>query len=203
MSVQAAIAAYHKDAGLPDPTAGELIRRIIACKTKGGWTSRPQVTSPTLVTPNITPANEPIENGRSHRLPLEHCERAGRSRKYGNSNFLRQLGPRKMPHYATDWGEAWVGDSRKLLKKLEDESIDLVVTSPPYGLLRKKEYGNERQDEYVKWFRPFAKEIYRILKNTGSLVMNIGGAWQKGQPTRAMYPYRLMLDLCDPKPKPR
>ena len=103
-----------------------------------------------------------------------------------------------MPHYATDWGEAWVGDSRKLLKKLEDESIDLVVTSPPYGLLRKKEYGNERQDEYVKWFRPFAKELYRILKNTGSLVMNIGGAWQKGQPTRAMYPYRLMLDLCDP-----
>ena len=85
-----------------------------------------------------------------------------------------------------------------MLKKLDDESVDLIVTSPPYGLLKKKEYGNENQEDYVKWFRPFAKELHRVLKTTGSLVLNIGGAWQKGQPTRSLYPYRLILDLCEP-----
>ena len=115
-----------------------------------------------------------------------------------NSHLLKHLKPSQSPLYATDLGEAWVGDSRKLLKQIDDQSIDLVVTSPPYGLLRKKEYGNEDQGDYVKWFRPFARELHRVLKPTGSLVMNIGGAWQKGQPTRALYPYRLMLDLCEP-----
>ena len=91
-----------------------------------------------------------------------------------------------------------LGIPATLLKKIPDESIDLVVTSPPYGLLKKKEYGNEDQNDYVKWFRPFAKELHRVLKSSGSLVINIGGAWQKGQPTRSLYPYRLMLDLCEP-----
>ena len=120
------------------------------------------------------------------------------SKKYGNSDFLKGLKSGHVPCYATAQGEAWVGDSRRLLKKIDDESIDLVVTSPPYGLLKKKEYGNENQDDYVKWFRPFAKELHRVLKTKGSLVINIGGAWQKGRPTRALYPYRLMLDLCEP-----
>ena len=193
-----AIAAYHKDAGQPDPTAGEQIRRVVACKTRRWRVSQPQMINPTPTIPSVTPISEPIGSGRSHPLPPEPCARSDKSKGYDNSEFLTNLGPRQKPYYVTDWGEAWVGDSRKLLKKLDDESIDLVVTSPPYGLLKKKEYGNERQDEYVKWFRPFAKELYRVLKSTGSLVMNIGGAWQKGQPTRAMYPYRLMLDLCEP-----
>ena len=120
------------------------------------------------------------------------------ARKYGGSNFLNHLSARQSPHYATGLGEAWVGDSKKLLKKIDDESIDLVVTSPPYGLIKKKAYGNENQNDYVRWFRPFAQELHRVLKPTGSLVINISGAWQKGQPTRAMYPYRLLLDLCEP-----
>ena len=120
-------------------------------------------------------------------------------KEYSISNFLNHIERGKEPAYATTWGEAWVGDSRKLLKNLDDESVDLVITSPPYGLLKKKEYGNENQDDYVKWFRPFAKELHRVLKTTGSLVLNIGGAWQKGQPTRALYPYRLILDLCEPE----
>ena len=112
--------------------------------------------------------------------------------------LTRNLRPRQVPLYSTEFGEAWVGDSRKLLKKIRDESIDLVITSPPYGLVKKKEYGNENQEDYVKWFRPFAREIHRVLKPTGSFVINIAGAWQKGQPTRALYPYRLILDLCEP-----
>ena len=135
----------------------------------------------------------PCPNDRVHLRP-KGCS----LRKYGCSEFLTNLSPRQAPHYLTDMGEAWVGDSRKLLKNIEDESIDLVVTSPPYGLVKKKAYGNESQEDYVKWFRPFARELHRVLKSTGSLVLNIAGAWQKGQPTRAMYPYRLILDLCEP-----
>ena len=124
-----------------------------------------------------------------------------RMRRYEQSEFLANLTSGQLPYYVTELGEAWVGDSRQLLKKLPSASIDLVVTSPPYSLVKKKEYGNESQQDYVRWFRPFAKEIYRVLKKTGSLVLNVAGAWEKGQPTRSMYPYRLILDLCEPHPR--
>ena len=100
-------------------------------------------------------------------------------------------------------GEAWHGDSRSLLKRLPDESVDLIFTSPPYALLRKKSYGNETEQDYVRWFRPFARQFHRVLKNTGSLVINLGNTWIKGQPTRSLYPYRLLLDLCDPPSRRR
>jgi len=118
--------------------------------------------------------------------------------KKNGSNFLKDLLPRQAPHYQTPLGEAWVGDARKLLKKVGTGSVDLVVTSPPYGLVTKKEYGNESQENYVRWFRPFASELHRVLKVDGSLVLNIAGGWEKGRPTRSLYPYRLLLDLCDP-----
>ena len=119
-------------------------------------------------------------------------------KKYEQSDLLVDPRPGHKPHYVTSFGEAWVGDSRKLLKRIESDSIDLIVTSPPYGLVKKKEYGNESQADYVRWFRPFAKELYRVLTTSGSMVLNIAGAWQKGQPTRSLYPYRLILDLCEP-----
>ena len=96
-----------------------------------------------------------------------------RLKKYQRSDFLDNLNSRQAPHYVTTLGEAWVGDSRQLLKKIENDSIDLVVTSPPYGLVKKKAYGNEAQEDYVRWFRPFARELYRVMKTTGSLVINI------------------------------
>jgi len=102
--------------------------------------------------------------------------------------------------YQTKLGEAWVGDSRKLLRNLRDDSVDLVFTSPPYALLRQKSYGNEQEDRYVKWFRPFAQEIFRVLKDTGSFVLNIGGSWNPGKPTRSLYVFKLLLDLCEPNP---
>ena len=148
-----------------------------------------------------TASDYPVDEvlGPNDELPLGIPVGRDGLEEYSISNFLNHLERGKEPAYATAWGEAWIGDSRKLLKKLDDESVDLVVTSPPYGLLKKKEYGNENQDDYVKWFRPFAKELHRVLKTTGSLVLNIGGAWQKGQPTRALYPYHLILDLCEPE----
>ncbi len=102
-----------------------------------------------------------------------------------------------MELYRTDNGMMLVQDSLAGMRKLPDDSVDLVLTSPPYALHFKKEYGNADQKEYVKWFLPFAREIRRIIKPSGSFVLNVGGAWTPGKPIRSLYHYRLLMALCD------
>jgi site-specific DNA-methyltransferase (cytosine-N4-specific) len=75
--------------------------------------------------------------------------------------------------------------------------VDLVITSPPYALHFKKEYGNADQRDYVKWFLPFAEQIKRVLKPDGSFVLNVGGSWTAGVPVRSLYHFRLLLAVCD------
>jgi site-specific DNA-methyltransferase (cytosine-N4-specific) len=77
------------------------------------------------------------------------------------------------------------------------KGVDLIMTSPPFGLVRKKSYGNEDADRYCDWFRPFAEGFKRVLKDTGSLVIDIGGAWIPGQPTRSLYHFKLLIMLCE------
>jgi len=100
------------------------------------------------------------------------------------------------PYYQTEMGASILGDARTLLSRLPDNSIDLIVTSPPFALTRKKEYGNVRASDYVEWFRPFARSMWRVLKETGSLVLNLGGAWQPGYPIRSLYQFEVLIDLC-------
>lgn len=99
-------------------------------------------------------------------------------------------------YYSTEKGKIYLGDSLELMSKMDDKSINLIMTSPPFGLVRKKEYGNVDSEEYIDWFRPFGKEFKRILKDNGSLVIDIGGAWIPGQPTRSLYHYELLIMLC-------
>lgn len=99
--------------------------------------------------------------------------------------------------YCTDLGKAILGDSLDLMRQMPSDSVDLVMTSPPYALHFKKEYGNADQKNYLNWFTPFTTEIKRILKPTGSFVLNIGGTWTPGSPTRSLYHFRLLLHLCD------
>lgn len=101
------------------------------------------------------------------------------------------------PLYRTPLGGLYNADSLEVLPSIADKSVDLVLTSPPYALQSKKAYGNAEQKEYVAWFLPFAREIKRILKPTGSFVLNIGGTWNQGMPTRSLYHFRLLLALCD------
>lgn len=83
-----------------------------------------------------------------------------------------------------------------LPRELAPKSVDLVVTSPPFGLVRKKGYGNEDADRYCAWFKPFGDLFHSLLKPQGSLVIDIGGAWIPGQPTRSLYHYELLIMLC-------
>lgn len=101
------------------------------------------------------------------------------------------------PFYVTSLGSLFVGDSATLLASMPDECADLVITSPPYALHFKKEYGNVDKAEYVEWFRQFGEQIHRVLKPTGSFVLNIGGSYNAGSPTRSLYHFRLLLMLCD------
>jgi len=99
--------------------------------------------------------------------------------------------------YTTTRGSAWSGDAAEALRDLcEDESIDLIVTSPPFALLNKKDYGNESQEDYVRWFEPFADEFWRVLKPSGSLVIDLGGSWEPGHPVKSLYAFELLISLC-------
>ena len=99
--------------------------------------------------------------------------------------------------YNTKFGKAFVGDSLELLASLDESSIDLVITSPPFALQRKKEYGNKNQDEYVDWIIKFGQAVFSVLKDTGSFVLDLGGAYKKGRPVRSLYNYRVLIRMCD------
>ena len=116
----------------------------------------------------------------------------------------QDVNPRDYPEnllrlfHRTDLGEIFWGDSRSyLFNKAAPESVDLIMTSPPFGLVRKKKYGNEDAEQYCEWFRPFAEGFRRVLKGTGSLVIDIGGAWVPGQPTRSLYHFKLLVMLVE------
>jgi site-specific DNA-methyltransferase (cytosine-N4-specific) len=100
------------------------------------------------------------------------------------------------PYYETKWGSAYLGDALDLLDIINKSTADLIMTSPPFALRRKKEYGNVEAEKYVEWFILFAEKFYDILKPTGSLVIDIGGSWEPGKPTRSLYHYELLLSLC-------
>jgi len=101
------------------------------------------------------------------------------------------------PVYSTHNGACYLGDSLELLREMPEESVDLVVTSPPFALLRQKAYGNKDQAEYVDWLCEFGAEVRRVLRETGSFVLDLGGAYQRGVPVRSLYQFRVLLKMCD------
>jgi DNA modification methylase len=102
-----------------------------------------------------------------------------------------------MTSYSTNYGKAICADSIKILESLQDNTVDLVVTSPPFALLRKKEYGNESEDEYVEWLSKFAAIVFQKLKDSGSFVVDLGGAYMPGVPVRSLYTFKVLIHFCD------
>ena len=99
--------------------------------------------------------------------------------------------------YNTQYGSVYCGDSLNLITQLEDDSVSLVITSPPFALLRKKEYWNKDQDEYIEWLAEFAKALLPKLKEDGSLVIDLGGAYEKGKPIRSLYNFKVLIHFCE------
>ena len=87
----------------------------------------------------------------------------------------------------------YLGDSREVLVKLPDNSVDLIFTSPPYADRRKDTYGGIHPDKYIEWFLPISKELSRVLKPTGTFVLNIKEKAVDGE--RHTYVIELILEM--------
>ncbi len=87
----------------------------------------------------------------------------------------------------------FLGDCSKELKKITDNSVDLIVTSPPYADQRKGTYGGIHPDLYVDWFLPVSKELLRVLKPSGTFILNIKEKVVEGE--RSTYVMELILEM--------
>lgn len=146
--------------------------------------TEPACPAPALPTPRIAIASRSPARSEP-RIPLCLDD---------NPAFLV---PNIQPTYTTSLGAAYRSDSIHLLRSIPTASVNLVITSPPYALHFKKEYGNVAKKDYIDWILPYAEEIKRILKDDGSFVLNIGGSYNPGQPTRSLYHFKLLIALCD------
>lgn len=141
-----------------------------------------------------TVSSRPQTIGTPKEALLPHAAELG-SREIALDHPSRLI--KKNPYFSSRLGSAYCGDSLEMLQALPTASVNLVVTSPPYALHFKKAYGNESKERYVQWFLPFAKEILRVLTNDGSFVLNIGGSYNKGTPTRSIYHFKLLIALVE------
>ena len=77
-----------------------------------------------------------------------------------------------LPYGKTN-AEFYLGDSAEILEGISSNSVDLIITSPPYSDQRKGSYGGIHPDKYVEWFLPKSDELLRVLKPTGTFILNI------------------------------
>ncbi|MCJ7446392.1 MAG: site-specific DNA-methyltransferase [Bacteroidales bacterium] len=89
--------------------------------------------------------------------------------------------------------DIYLGDSKDVLKRLSDNSVDLIVTSPPYADQRNGTYGGIRHDKYVDWFLPISEQLLRVIKPTGTFVLNIKEKVVEGE--RSTYVMELILEM--------
>lgn len=102
---------------------------------------------------------------------------------------------RLIEHHDLPLSKDWIieGDALKVLRIVPSGVVDLVVTSPPYAERRKKTYGGVSPEKYVAWFMPIADQLQRVLKSTGSFVLNIKEPAENGE--RHTYVLELILQM--------
>jgi site-specific DNA-methyltransferase (adenine-specific)/site-specific DNA-methyltransferase (cytosine-N4-specific) len=89
--------------------------------------------------------------------------------------------------------DLYLGDCKEKLELLEENSVDLIVTSPPYADQRKDTYGGIHHDKYVEWFLPISQQLLRVLKPTGTFILNIKEKVVDGE--RSIYVMELILEM--------
>lgn len=111
-------------------------------------------------------------------------------------------GPGKpKPVYVTNRGRMYCGLAEDLLARdpvtRRRGKVQLIFTSPPFPLNRKKKYGNLRGKEYVEWIAGFAPLFKEYLRPDGSIVMELGNAWEKGRPAMSTLPLKALLAFLE------
>lgn len=108
---------------------------------------------------------------------------------------------RKRPAFATSRGRYLIGDIAKLLEqaalKRYEGKVQLIVTSPPFPLNEKKSYGNRKGKDYLKWFTDLAPVFSKLLTPTGSIVIEIGNAWEPERPVQSLLPLKSLLGFLE------
>ena len=103
--------------------------------------------------------------------------------------------------YATKYGRMYCGESEEVLNKWPPSHykgrIQLVFTSPPFPLNRKKKYGNLKGEEYVKWLASFGPILKEFLTEDGSIVIELGNAWEQGKPVMSTLPLKALLSFLE------
>lgn len=109
--------------------------------------------------------------------------------------------PRLRCNHKTDLGKYYVGDSAKLLREGLREKlagkVQLLFTSPPYPLNEKKSYGNLQAEAYKEWFVGLAKPFADLLTDSGSMVIEIGNAWEAGRPVQSLLPFESLMGFVN------
>ncbi len=104
--------------------------------------------------------------------------------------------------YRTTLGRSILGKAEDVLdsdpygKDLK-KNVDLIFTSPPFPLNRKKRYGNEQGEAYVKWLAAFAPLFKKVLKPKGSIVLELGNAWEPGRPVMSTLALKALLAFLE------
>jgi len=93
-------------------------------------------------------------------------------------------------------GDATILDNSPIWTEIEGK-VDLLFTSPPFALTRQKEYGNLAGKEYVEWFADLSRVFAQALKPKGSLVVEMGNGWVKGQPAMATHPIKALIEFAE------
>ena len=117
------------------------------------------------------------------------------------SKLLVQAAPKPRLAYRTGAGEMIAGDSKAFFASPDaaqyQNKAQLIFTSPPFPLNRKKRYGNQQGEEYVEWLASFAPTFRDLLGPTGSLVVELGNAWEPGSPTMSTLALKALLGLVE------
>lgn len=99
------------------------------------------------------------------------------------------------PFFETDMGCLYLGDCEKVLSEFVENGnkANLLFTSPPFPLSRAKRYGNMTGEEYLEWFSSLAPMFAEAITDDGSIVIEIGNAWEKGNPVHSTLPIETLL----------
>ncbi|OGO59781.1 MAG: DNA methyltransferase [Chloroflexi bacterium RBG_19FT_COMBO_47_15] len=105
------------------------------------------------------------------------------------------------PAYRTNWGVMYQGDCEEILKCYpvthRKGKVQLVLTSPPFPLNRKKKYGNFTGEEYLNWLKNLAPLFRDYLTSDGSIVLELGNAWEPGKPVMSTLPLKALMAFME------